>query len=180
MRKMPQYSEALDKLQFDNENYEIVADAGVKLTSLHINYNSISPVDDYEQELSYWKRMEFEIINPANTCYLQDMVDVESAIYFQVWKGSGSSEFYAIKYNPQYTRWEWWKQGQASVPQTTLGSLFDKFEYKSAMGYFGNTQLRFKWSQQSLLDEDIQRITVFYKNALFGVVTLPVNTNFSI
>lgn len=180
MRKMPQYSEALDTFKFNSENYEITTDASVKLSSLRINYNSITPVDDYEAGLSYWKRKEFTIANPADMCYLQDMVDVESAVYFQIFKGSGSSEFYAIKYNPTRTKWEWWKQGQAIAPQDTLASLFDKFEYKSGMGYYGNTKLKFRWSQQYLLDEGVQSITVFYKNALFGFITLPVNTNFSV
>lgn len=181
MRKMPQYSEALDHIKWNNGDYEITMDAPIYTDNLILwSFSNITTRDNVGAQLSYWKRMDFEVTNPATVYNIQDIPDTESAIYFELRSSSGSIEWFAIKYNPQYTRWEWWKQGQAIAPQTALGTLFDSLEVKTTMGYGGNKYLKFKWSQQYLLDEDINHISVYYKNALFGTITLPVNTNFSV
>ena len=181
MRKMPQYTEALEHIKWNSGDYEVAVDTTLSLDGLRVwSFDSIISRHEAGAQLSYWKQISFEVINPATEFNIPDLPDIESAIYFQLRSSSGNTTFYAIKYNPQYTRWEWWKQGQPVAPQSTLASLFDSLVVKTTMGYSGNSYLKFKWSQQYLLDEDITNITVYYKNALFGTITLPVNTNFSV
>ena len=175
MRKMPQYSEVLDKISETSQWYE--SEGYININS-NVNINgTLSLAEPPFVQDNYFKTYEQGVfsISVPNAYYSlpnSAIPDANYPITFILHHSAGGETVVTMKYDPNGRIFLW--SDTSSASSTNVGDWFDRLDWnyspvRGATGY----KFRFTFNQQFILDNDVQQVTAIYAKA--GPNSLPVN-----
>lgn len=167
MRKMPQYSEALDKIHYNADNESVVigdtieAPNGIYLPS----FSSLSSIrDDY---IVFYTNTTFMSVTANSWLNIWEGVDANYPVFFEVMDNNYQAHHFALKYDPFNNEiMHWNKQG---VRQAGYSGLFEEIEWVN--NYYSH-KFQFRWNMQNV-PNGIRSIAVRYVPSNFP--TMPIN-----